>query len=99
MGAAITKSSKQKSANWPGGPRCQVGLMPDGGGSSLLGLPAQKSRDVEIVGRNIWADFADVLLHLVDDIRQRLLHGRFGGFASRFPGLGQERLFLVHVFL
>src|SRR5258708_23246879 len=55
---------------------------PGGGGSSLLGLPAQKSWDVQIVGGNVLAYFSEVLLDLVDDVRQCVLHRRVADCAT-----------------
>src|SRR5205823_1650871 len=62
----------------------------------LLGLAAEECRNVQIVGRHVLTDFADVLLDLVDDVRQILLHRHF---AAGLPGLGQKRLLLMDVFL
>src|SRR5256885_17021607 len=65
----------------------------------FLRLTAQECRYVQIVSRNILADFADVLLNLVDHVWQRLLHGRLGDLAACLPGLWQQRLLLMDVFL
>jgi len=65
----------------------------------LFGLAAEEGRHVQVVGRNILADFADVLLDLVDDVWQSLLDGHVWNFAASFPGLRQEGLLLVNVFL
>ncbi len=62
-------------------------------------MAAEECWDVEIVGGDVLADFADVLLDLVDDVGQRVLHRFIWNFAAGFPGLGQERLLLVDVFL
>jgi hypothetical protein len=37
----------------------------------FLGLAAEECGDVEVVGRNVMNGFADVLLHLMDDIGHR----------------------------
>src|SRR5436305_603737 len=52
----------------------------------LLGVAAQECGHVEIVGGNFGADFADILLDLVDDVGRlrRLLHN----VATSLPGLG-----------
>src|SRR6266700_2675525 len=43
-------------------PRAYARLFgPGGGGSSLLGLPAEECGHVQVVGRNILADIADVI--------------------------------------
>src|SRR6266852_5388142 len=68
-------------------------------GLGFLGLAAEESRDVQIVGGNVLADFADVLLDLVDDVRQCVLHRRLRHFATGLPGLRQEGRLLVQVFL
>src|SRR6266446_1706817 len=65
----------------------------------FLGLAAEECRHVQVVGRNILADLADVLLDLVDDVRQLVLHRHVRHFAAGLPGLGQERLLLMDVFL
>src|SRR6266849_5107392 len=74
-------------------------FAPGGGGSSLLRLPAEERRNIQIVGRNVLADFADVLLDLVDHVRGGLLHGRLDGFAPGLPGFRQKRRLLMNVFL
>ena len=65
----------------------------------FLRLTAQECRYVQIISRNILADFADVLLNLVDHVWQRLLHGRLRDLAACLPGLWQQRLLLMDVFL
>src|SRR5438046_7533542 len=73
-----------------------------GGFPGLLGflrLTAQECRYVQIISRNVLADFVDVLLNLVDHVWQRLLHGRLGDLAACLPGLWQQRLLLMDVFL
>src|SRR5258708_37095566 len=47
---------------------------PGGGGSSLLGLPAQKRWDVQIVGGDVLAHFAAGSLGLVGDVRECRMH-------------------------
>ena len=61
----------------------------------FLGLAAEECRYVQVIRGNFVADFADVLLDLVDYVGQRLLlrRGSFH-FAAGFPGLGQERRLL-----
>ena len=55
----------------------------------FLGLAAEECGDVQVVGGDFVADFADVLLDLVDYVGQRLLlrNGSFY-FAAGFPGFG-----------
>ena len=65
----------------------------------FLRLTAQECRYVQIISRNILADFADVLLNLVDHVWQRLLHGRLRDLAACLPGLWQQRLLLMDIFL
>src|SRR6202521_1947854 len=68
----------------------QVSPTPMRNGLSFLGLPPEEWRDVQIVGGNILADFADLLLDLVNDLRQCLLGRRIRHFAAGLPRLGQE---------
>src|SRR5882757_5142862 len=56
----------------------------------FLGLAAEEGGDVEIVGGNVLADFADVLLDLVDDVWHGALHRLIRYFAAGFPGLREE---------
>ena len=66
----------------------------------FLGLAAEECRHVQIVRGNFVADVADVLLHLMDDVGQRLLlgHGLLH-LATGFPRFGQEGRLLLDVFL
>src|SRR6267378_3553584 len=77
----------------------QASWIPVRNGLGFLGLAAEKRRHVQIVGGNILADFADVLLDRVDDVRQCVLHRCIRTFATGLPGLWQERLLLMDVFL
>ena len=76
-----------------------MGSIPLRNGLGFLGLAAEEGWNVEIVGGNVVADFADVLLDLVDDVGQGLLDRCVHGFAAGLPGLGEEGRLLVHVFL
>src|SRR6266568_859546 len=64
----------------------------------LLRLAAKECRHVQIVRRNFLADFADILLDLVDHIRRLLRHRRLGDFPPGLPSLWKERLLLRYVF-
>lgn len=64
---------------------------------SFLGLPAEESGHIQVVGGNVVADVTNVLLNLVHHIRERLLLGqRLFHFATGFPGLGQEGRLLLN---
>jgi hypothetical protein len=56
--------------------------------SGFLGVAAQECRHVEVVPGNFAADFADILLDLVDDVCWLMLRRRFGNLAAGFPCFG-----------
>ena len=68
-------------------------------GLSFLRLAAEECGHVQIVRGDFVTDIADVLLHLMYDVRQRLLlrHGFFH-FAAGFPRFGEERRLLLDRF-
>src|SRR5713101_6493841 len=86
-------ASKKRSSNG------RVRLFgPGGAASSLLGLPAQKRRHVEIVSRNFRAGFAHILLDLLHDVRRPGTSGGGRNLAAGPPGLGQELRALLRGF-
>src|SRR4029077_5821891 len=67
----------------------------------FLRVAPQEGRNVQVVRGHFAGYFADIFLHLVDDVGLllRLLLWRLGNFAAGLPGLGQERRPLLRLLL
>ena len=103
MNRAPTKSKAGKGKKKKEGTACRAPTKNSRKGRlGFLGLAAEKCRHVQVVRGDFVADFADILLDLVDDVGQRLLLRMRDGlfdFPAGFPGLGQEGRLLEAFFL